>query len=162
MNAKIQQLAWIKTLLAIVCSIAFATSALAAPKAPQEPAAVDEQTEKAAADKPAVKDASPAGGDEGGFIQFINDKKGGGRLKAAIATFENKKGVKVTLISALHVGEASYYDSLSKSFPEYDALLYEMVKPKGAPAPQKGAKSGSAIGGIQRFIENVLELDYQL
>src|SRR5216110_1892797 len=69
------------------------------------------------------------------FLRFVDDGDGGGRLEAAITTYE-KDGVKVHLVSAVHVGERKYYDDLSKTFKGYDALLYEMVKPKDAPVPR--------------------------
>src|SRR3982751_998233 len=64
------------------------------------------------------------------FIRFTEDGKGGGTLDAAIVTYRDKQGRQVDLLSALHVGEKAYYAELSKSFTQYDALLYEMVKPK--------------------------------
>src|SRR5688572_351369 len=68
------------------------------------------------------------------FLRFVDDNDGGGRLEAAIATYE-KGGVKVHLVSAVHVGEKKYYDDLGTTFKTYDALLYEMVKPKDAAVP---------------------------
>src|SRR5256885_645733 len=75
------------------------------------------------------------------FLRFTEDKNGG-KLESAIATYKNADGVTVHLVAALHVGEKSYYEGLSKTFEGYDALLYEMVKPKNMAAPVKGQKSG--------------------
>ena len=61
------------------------------------------------------------------FLRFVEGGDGGGKLESAIATYRNADGVKVHLVSALHVGEKSYYQGLSKTFETYDALLYEMV-----------------------------------
>ena len=109
------------------------------------------------------KPADAANGDETDFVRFVPDKNGGATLEAAVVTYENKAGQKVSLISAFHVGEKSYYEALEKSFPSYDALLYEMVKPKGAPAPRKGAQGGGgAVSGFQRALKDLLELEFQL
>jgi hypothetical protein len=64
------------------------------------------------------------------FIRFSDDGHGGGTLDTAIATYRNADGVVVHLVAALHVGEPSYYRDLSSTFETYDALLYEMVKPR--------------------------------
>jgi len=96
------------------------------------------------------------------FIRFVEDDAGGGRLESAIVTYRNANGVVVHLVAALHVGEGSYYDGLSKTFKTYDALLYELIKPRGAGAPQPGVRSGGAVSGVQRFLKDVLELEFQL
>jgi len=106
--------------------------------------------EKAEAKKPDSK-----------FLRFVDDNDGGGRLEAAIATYE-KGGVKVHLVSAVHVGEKKYYDDLSKTFKGYDSLLYEMVKPKDAPVPGAGARSESMVSAFQRMLKEFLELEFQL
>jgi hypothetical protein len=96
------------------------------------------------------------------FIRFVEDDDGGGKLESAIATYRNANGVTVHLVAALHVGEASYYEGLSKTFKGYDALLYELIKPKGGGVPQPGVRSGGAVSGLQRFLKDVLELEFQL
>src|SRR3954447_9805234 len=98
---------------------------------------------------------------EAKFLRFVDDNDGGGRLEAAIATYE-KDGVKVHLVSAVHVGEKKYYDDLSKTFKGYDSLLYEMVKPKDAPVPGAGARSESMVSAFQRMLKEFLELEFQL
>ena len=54
--------------------------------------------------------------------------------------------------------------SLNRDFQTYDAVLYEMVKPKDAPppGPGDGEKSDSAISQFQRFLKDALDLDFQL
>src|SRR5688500_14815946 len=117
------------------------------------------------ADPPPASDAAAA--DEGAaekteFLRFVESDDGGGKLESAIATYRNADGVKVHLVAALHVGEKSYYRGLSKTFEGYDALLYEMVKPKGAGAPAPGQQAGGMVSGFQRFLKDVLELEFQL
>jgi hypothetical protein len=98
------------------------------------------------------------------FMRFVDDGKDGGSLQTADVEFRNANGVSVHLIGAIHIGEKQYYDSLNKDFQGYDAVLYEMVKPKDAPppGPGDGEKSDSAISQFQRFLKNVLDLDFQL
>ncbi len=98
----------------------------------------------------------------GEFLRYVDDGKGGAKLQTSIVSYANDAGVTVHLVAALHVGEKSYYDGLAKTFDGYDALLYEMVKPKGSGVPIRGQASGSMIGAFQRWLKDVLELDYQL
>ena len=102
------------------------------------------------------------------FIRFTDDGKGGGTLDTAIATYRNADGVEVDLVAALHVGEASYYKGLSETFDGYDALLYELVKPKDGPVPGsrvavrparggERAAGAAAVGGIQSLMKNALQ-----
>src|SRR6185295_4278089 len=58
--------------------------------------------------------------------------------------------------------EKQYYDDLSRTFQKYDALLYEMVKPKDAGAPAPGQRSESMVSMFQRALKDVLELQFQL
>jgi hypothetical protein len=95
------------------------------------------------------------------FLRFTEDKAGG-KLESAIATYRNADGVTVHLVAALHVGERSYYEGLSRTFEGYDVLLYEMVKPKGMGAPVRGQRSGGVVSTFQRFLKDVLELEFQL
>lgn len=96
------------------------------------------------------------------FLRFVDDNDGGGKLQTSIVTLQNDQGVKVHLVAAVHVGEEKYYQGLNKTFQGYDALLYEMVKPKDAPAPEPGFQSGSWVSTFQRAMKDVLELDFQL
>jgi hypothetical protein len=95
------------------------------------------------------------------FLRYVDDEKHP-RLESAIATYRNADGVVVHLVAAVHVGEKSYYEGLNKTFKGYDALLYEMVKPKNMAAPVHGQRTGSAVSGFQRFLTDVLELEFQL
>jgi hypothetical protein len=96
------------------------------------------------------------------FLRFVDDNEGGGKLDAAIVTYKNSAGVQVHLVSAVHVGEKKYYDELQKNFSKYDALLYEMVKPRDATPPTPGQRSESTVSGVQRILKDVLELEFQL
>lgn len=111
---------------------------------------------------PATRSATLTAEQTPQFLKFVDDGHGGGKLEAAIVTYRNRQGVTVHLVSALHVAEPSFYAGLDKTFKTYDVLLYEMIKPKGAPPPQPGQKSTSTVSMIQRFLKDTLKLDFQL
>lgn len=144
-----------------------------------------------AAAAPRAADAAdaPAASDKLEFVRFSDDGKGGGTLDTAIATYRNADGVTVHLVAAVHVGEKAYYSGLSDTFDTYDALLYELVMPKGGavpgakPKPQVGRdgdeggkaaagkaaatggtriRGAAAIGGLQAALKNMLALESQL
>ena len=117
-------------------------------------------TVRAAPAGPTVKDAGMAPG----FLRFIDNGAAGGRLESADVTYQNAEGVTVRLVSAIHIGETSYYEKMAKSFETDDAVLYELVKPKDAPPPVPGAPpaSGSGVGELQRFMKDTLNLNFQL
>lgn len=109
------------------------------------------------------------------FVRFT-DEKGGGRLETAVVTYTNHAGVELKLVSAIHIGERSYFEELAKDFEAQDAVLYELVKEKGAPLPGPGvvrpeAAEGEedspgggmkAVGDLQRFLKDTLNLEFQL
>jgi hypothetical protein len=97
------------------------------------------------------------------FLKYVDDGHGGGKLQTAIATYRNARGATVHLVAAVHIADQSYYDGLNKTFKGYDAVLYEMVKPKDAEPPQPGEeRSNSMISVIQRFMKDTLDLKFQL
>ena len=97
------------------------------------------------------------------FLRYVEDGHGGGKLETAIDTYKNADGVTVHLVAAIHIADKPYYEGLNKTFKGYDALLYEMVKPKDADAPKPGEeRSNSMISVIQRFMKDTLDLKFQL
>lgn len=96
------------------------------------------------------------------FLRYVNDGHGGAKLESAIVTYRNTDGATVHLVAALHVGEPSYYQGLSESFKGYDALLYEMIKPKDSDVPRPGVRSDSTLSMFQRFLTERLKLQFQL
>ena len=60
------------------------------------------------------------------FTRFQEDDNGA-RLQTGVATYQNKDGVTVDLIGAIHIADKAYYEKLNERFTKYDALLYEMV-----------------------------------
>jgi len=100
------------------------------------------------------------------WIRFVDNGPTGGSLDTAITTYRNDAGVTVDLVSAVHIGEKSYFQGLSRAFEGYDAVLYEMVKPKDAVLPRPGARdeeqSHSAVSEFQRILKDTLNLSFQL
>lgn len=96
------------------------------------------------------------------FMRFVEDAHAGGRLETAIATYRNDAGQTVRLVAAVHIGEKSYYEGLNDTFRSDDAVLYEMVKPKGMGAPTPHAPAKSGISQFQHFLKDSLNLDFQL
>ncbi|HVT88881.1 MAG TPA: hypothetical protein VHD56_08525 [Tepidisphaeraceae bacterium] len=106
------------------------------------------------------------------FLRFVPDDNNGGVLEASVVTYRNAAGQTVDLIAAVHVADKSFYRDLNKSFEQYDALLYEMVKPKDM-SPAERTSRGPAglkdlsrpmgwVGVLQQFMKNTLELSFQL
>lgn len=88
-------------------------------------------------------------------------------LQTAIVRYQaaegNSSAATVDLIAAIHVGDEAYYDQLNEEFKQYDALLYELVAPKGTKVPKgRGASGGSGIGAMQNGMKNLLKLEHQL
>jgi hypothetical protein len=102
------------------------------------------------------------------FMRLVDDGPSGGKLETADVTYRHEDGTSVTLVSAVHIGEKSYFQGLNESFKKYDAVLFELVKPKDGPVPggAPGAvpenRQKSAMGEMQRTIKDVLNLSFQL
>lgn len=89
------------------------------------------------------------------FLRLAKAKDGSVEgLQTAIVTYQ-KGDVKVDLVSVIHIGDKSYYKQLGRHFEQYDALLYELVAPKGK-IPARGEP-----GLMAKIIKNTLELDSQ-
>lgn len=68
--------------------------------------------------------------------------------------------IKVDLIGAVHVGDASYYRLLDEKFTHYDSLLYELIAEKDAVINKKRSLSGISV--IQLSLKELLQLEFQL
>ncbi len=113
---------------------------------------------------PATTQATPASqpAELKSFMRFVDDGHSGGRLEAAVVTYRNPAGVVVKLVSAVHIGEKSYFEDLNKSFQNEDAVLYEMVKDRAAGVPKPGEQGENPISKLQHFLKNTLGLEFQL
>lgn len=69
----------------------------------------------------------------------------------------------VDLVGAVHVGDRGYYRELNRRFRGYDALLYELVAPKGTVVERgRGTSSAHPLGAVQNGMKSMLELEHQL
>ena len=102
------------------------------------------------------------------FVRVTFDEKGTTPkfMETAIARYVPKgkpdSNVYVDLIGAVHVGDKSYYDQLNKEFENYDAMLFELVAPKGTRIP-KGTRdkgTGSAVSKLQIMLKQALALEF--
>ena len=139
-------------LLALLCAAPAAAPALSADR-------------PSAADAPAVAETpgdAAQRSDDSKFIRITRDDKGQPiALETAVVRYvpaEGEAKFTVDLISAVHVGEKSYYKQLNKLFDEYDVLLYELVAPQGTRIP-KGGRAGDPVSGMMK---SMLELDSQV
>ena len=95
------------------------------------------------------------------FLRFQEGKPGEGKFETAIVTYGGKDAIEVDLIAAVHIADASYYQELQKRFATYDALLYEMIKPRDA-EPVPGTRPDNLLTAFQRFLKDILDLQFQL
>jgi hypothetical protein len=99
------------------------------------------------------------------FLRFVDNGSAGGRLETADVTFKNADGVTVHLVSAVHIGERSYFEALNENFKARDAVLYEMVKPRDSGVPNLAddqTRSHSMVSEFQRMLKDTLNLEFQL
>ena len=68
----------------------------------------------------------------------------------------------VDLVSAIHVGDSSYYAELNERFRNYDALLYELIAPADAVATSQVEKRKGFLSGAQIGMTKLLGLTFQL
>ena len=90
-------------------------------------------------------------------------------LETAIVSFgpatAGAANVRVDLVAAVHIADKGYYQELNKRFAGYDAVLYELVAPKGTRVPKGGGKdkrAGNALSAVQLGMKDVLKLEFQL
>src|SRR5688572_30110299 len=108
------------------------------------------------------------------FLRFVPDNAGGGRLQTSVVTYRNADGVTVDLVGAVHIADADYYEQINDLLADYDAVLFEMVRPRDAttrPAQGRGATTAPSakrpaslqwVGTMQRLMRDHLELEYQM
>ncbi|MEM8678070.1 MAG: hypothetical protein AAGF97_01840, partial [Planctomycetota bacterium] len=85
-------------------------------------------------------------------------------LDVAIMTFRSNASpdIEVDLVSAVHVGEASYYADLNRRFRDYDAVLYELIAPEGTRVDPDAEGPSSLVSMLQGGMTTLLELQFQL
>ena len=100
------------------------------------------------------------------FVRVDNDSDNQPRaLQLAIASYgpaANDRRLTVDLVSAIHIGDLSYYHELNERFTDYDVVLYEMVT-RGKATPNASAKrSTNLLSATQVGMTKMLDLSYQL
>jgi hypothetical protein len=68
----------------------------------------------------------------------------------------------VDFVSAVHLGDPSYYRSLNERFKGYDAVLFELIAEPGAVTKVGTKGRDSALGSVQRILADLLGLSFQL
>jgi len=82
------------------------------------------------------------------------------RLQTSITSYQKDDKI-VTLIGAIHIGDAEYYQTLNQEFTNYDALLFELIggeniaktlngKPRPAQEPDGRPANGGRIRSSHR------------
>lgn len=99
------------------------------------------------------------------FARMATDEQDQPRaLQLAVVTYVPASGspqYSVDLVSAIHLGEAAYYAALNERFTGYDAVLYELVAPRGTVVTPDAEKTG-LISNVQLLLTRVLDLTFQL
>lgn len=101
------------------------------------------------------------------YLRLVRDQNVPVALETAIVRFVPQDGthagLTVDLVAAVHVAEKSYYEQLNRRFPDYDAVLYELVAPEGTRIPKGGGRVGNnPVSMLQNLMTQVLELEFQL
>lgn len=100
-------------------------------------------------------------------LKFVRVTEGADEEPIAMETAINRHAsadgsIVVDLVSAVHVADAKYYDALNRRFAKYDAVLYELVAPKGTRVPRGGGQPTSAVSLLQNGMTEMLKLEFQL
>lgn len=95
------------------------------------------------------------------FLRFVATNATQGHVDTAITTYRRQDGVVVSLIAAVHVADADYYQKLQARFKDFEAVLYELVKPKETDMRRR-PQTNSPVSVLQIGIKNLLALEFQL
>jgi len=86
-------------------------------------------------------------------------------LQVAIASYgprNRNRNLRVDLVSAIHIGDKSYYAVLNERFTHYDVLLYELIAPKNAIVTRDDSGPKGVLSTTQIAMKNMLRLSFQL
>lgn len=95
----------------------------------------------------------------------LGDEERPRALQMSVVTYAPQDAdriLSVDLISAIHIGDSSYYAELNERFREYDVLLYELVAPENAVATNRLAERKGFISNAQLGMTKLLDLSFQL
>ncbi|RFC48648.1 MAG: hypothetical protein DVB23_000516 [Verrucomicrobia bacterium] len=111
--------------------------------------------------EPKTGPASPASAIDS--IRYIDLPDGRAELQTSVISLKNETGTVVDLVSAVHIGDASYFEALNQLLAGYDVVLYELV---GGPVEQREEQAPNAeLNGtrlLQSVVKSMLGLRYQL
>jgi len=100
------------------------------------------------------------------FVRISTDDGGVARaLQMSVITYvpaNNDQVPTIDLVSAIHIGDPSYYAELNERFRAYDVLLYELVAPENAVASNRLAKRKGFLSTAQIGLTKLLGLSFQL
>ncbi|WP_456417765.1 hypothetical protein [Thiolapillus sp.] len=106
---------------------------------------------------------------DAGIPEFVRLKFGQNKqplsLQVAVVRFVPRNGnsnLHVDLISAVHIGESAYYQTINALFPHYDAVLYELVAPQGTRIVRDGNERKGVVSGLQGWMGDALGMRMQL
>ena len=99
--------------------------------------------------------------DETQFLRVVEDDQDHPlALQVAITKYAPRTGgagIRIDLVSAIHIGDSEYYKELNDRFRIYDALLYELVAPKGAVISRPDTERDGVISNTQIMMKNILD-----
>lgn len=108
--------------------------------------------------------AAAAAADE--FTRIASDAQGRPTaLQLAIVTYgpaSGNEGLAVDLISAIHIGDRSYYGDLNDRFGAYDVVLYELIIRDESEITPNDSNPANMLSASQIFLKNLLGLAFQL
>lgn len=100
------------------------------------------------------------------FVRIAeNDQNRATALQLAVTTYaprDERLGLSVDLVGAVHIGDPAYYKQLNELFETYDVLLYELVAPADAMVTQRVAKRKGLLSTTQVGLTRLLGLSFQL
>ena len=101
--------------------------------------------------------------DPGSFVRVHSDEGEPAALETATVRYVSADGtsdVTVDLIGVVHFGDSFYYQRLNSRLAGYDALLYELVAPKGRHIPGERRDPFNTI--LQKIAVALTDLDSQI
>ena len=100
------------------------------------------------------------------YLRFVEREDGSGGLDTANATFfREADGVRVDLLSVIHIADKDYFEKFNRMFPNYERVLFELVgDPEGLRQYQSGGerRRGVGLSGIQAAAADALDLSFQM
>jgi hypothetical protein len=94
----------------------------------------------------------------------ISESAAGRSLQVPVLHYSHERqSTEVDFISAVHIGEKSYYRTLNELFKQYDAVLFEMIADESVGDKLRShEKRDSSLGAFQRKIADLCGLSFQL